>query len=108
MSEELTFEDATFQQDVLESKIPVLVDFWAPWCGPCRMMAPIIEEISKEYEGKVKVGKLNTDENPESAGQFGVISIPTIIIFKDGKAVDQVIGAVAKDAIVKKLDKVLQ
>lgn len=108
MSEELTFEDATFQQDVLESKIPVLVDFWAPWCGPCRMMTPIIEEISKEYEGKVKVGKLNTDENPESAGQFGVISIPTIIIFKDGKAVDQVIGAVAKDAIVKKLDKVLQ
>ena len=108
MSEELTFEDATFQQDVLESKIPVLVDFWAPWCGPCRMMTPIIEEISKEYEGKVKVGKLNTDENPESAGQFGVISIPTLIIFKDGKAVDQVIGAVAKDAIVKKLDQVLQ
>ena len=107
MSNELNFTDANFQEEVLESDTPVLVDFWAPWCGPCRMMTPIVEELASDYEGKAKVGKLNTDENPKSATQFGVISIPTIIIFKDGKPQDQIIGAVSKDVVAKKIDGLL-
>lgn len=107
MGKEKTFEDANFEADVLKSDVPVLVDFWAPWCGPCRMMTPIIEELADEYDGKAKIGKLNTDENPQSAGQFGVISIPTIILFKGGKPVDQIIGASSKDTISKKLDAVI-
>ena len=107
MSNVLNFTDANFQEEVLESDTPVLVDFWAPWCGPCRMMTPIVEELASDYEGKAKVGKLNTDENPKSATQFGVISIPTIIIFKDGKPQDQIIGAVSKDVVAKKIDGLL-
>lgn len=107
MGKELTFEDAKFEEDVLKSDVPVLVDFWAPWCGPCRMMTPIIEELAEDYNGKAKIGKLNTDENPQSAGQFGVISIPTLILFKDGKPVDQIIGASSKDIIAKKLDALM-
>ena len=107
MSNELNFTDANFQEEVLESDTPVLVDFWAPWCGPCRMMTPIVEELASDYEGKAKVGKLNTDENTKSATQFGVISIPTIIIFKDGKPQDQIIGAVSKDVVAKKIDGLL-
>ena len=84
--------DSNFQQEVVQSSIPVLVDFWAPWCGPCRMLAPTIEEISKEYDGKVKVCKLNTDEAPEIAGGLDISSIPTVIVFKNGKPVDRLVG----------------
>jgi thioredoxin 1 len=92
---------------VLESTIPVLVDFWAPWCAPCRKMNPIIEELAKEYEGKIKVGKVNTEESSGITSDYGIISIPTFIIFKDGKPIDQIIGGVPKDAISKKLDAIL-
>ena len=107
MSKEIVINDANFQKEVLESDVPVLVDFWAPWCGPCRMMGPVVEELTSDYDGKVKVGKLNTDENPKMAGEYGVISIPTIIIFKDGKPNDQIIGVVPKGTIAKKLDSLL-
>ena len=107
MSNEIILTDTNFKNEVLDSKIPVLVDFWAPWCGPCRMVSPIVEELSKEYEGKIKVGKLSTEEQPSVAGDYGVISIPTLIIFKDGKPVDQIIGAVPKESIKKKLDAIL-
>jgi thioredoxin 1 len=108
MTHELTLNDANFKTEVLDSKIPVLVDFWAPWCGPCRMMGPVVEQLAAEYQGKAKVGKMNTDENPVIAGQYGVMSIPTLILFKGGKPVDQIVGALPKEAIAKKLDKVLE
>ena len=108
MSKEITFNDANFKKEVLESKVPVLVDFWASWCGPCRMMAPIIEELAEDYDGKAKIGKLSTEENPAITGEYGIISIPTMIIFKDGKPAEQIIGAVPKEAIAKKLDAILK
>jgi thioredoxin 1 len=107
MSSEITFTDANFQTEVLESDVPVLVDFWATWCHPCLMMAPVIEKIAEEYSGKAKVGKLNAEENPQKTGEYGVISIPTLIIFKNGQPVDQITGAVPKETITKKLDNVL-
>ncbi len=88
--------DASFKTDVLDSSVPVVVDFWAEWCGPCRMIAPALEEISKEMEGKVKIVKLNVDENPGIAGQFGIRSIPTLMLFKDGKLASQMVGAKPK------------
>ena len=88
--------DATFDKDVLKASGPVVVDFWAEWCGPCRMIAPALEEISNSLNGKVKIVKLNVDENPEIAGKFGVRSIPTLMIFKDGKLADQKVGALSK------------
>lgn len=99
--------DANFDTEVTNATGVVLVDFWAPWCGPCRMVGPIIEEISQEYEGKAKVGKLNVDENGVTAGKFGVMSIPTMLIFKDGKVVEQLVGALPKAAITDKLDQAL-
>ena len=98
------FKDASFEEDVLKSDTPVLVDFWAPWCGPCRMLAPTIDAISEEYEGKVKVGKVNTDENPQIATQHQINSIPTLMIFKGGEVVERMVGALPKEKITEKLD----
>jgi len=107
MSASLAVTDATFKKDVLESEIPVLVDFWAPWCGPCRMVAPVVEEIAEHYGGQIKVVKLNTDENPNTATQYGIRSIPTLMIFKGGQRVDMVVGAVPKTTLANTLEKYL-
>lgn len=107
MSAAAQVTDATFKQEVLDSELPVLVDFWAPWCGPCRMVAPIVDEISVQYEGQVKVVKVNTDENPTVASQYGIRSIPTLMIFKGGQRVDMVVGAVPKTTLSTTLEKYL-
>lgn len=101
------FTTANFDKEVLEAEIPVFVDFYADWCGPCKMMAPIVEELAKEYDGKVKVGKCNIDEEDGLARKYRVMSIPTMKIFVDGKDVSTIVGAVHKDEIVSELQKVL-
>lgn len=100
--------DDDFTKEVLESKIPVLVDFWAPWCAPCQMAAPVVEEIAKDYAGKVKVAKLNIDENQETPGKYGIMSIPTMYVFKNGEVAEQIVGYVPKDYIKEKIEAVLK
>ena len=107
MSDPIAVTDDNFVQEVLEAGEPVLVDFWAAWCGPCRMIAPIVEELADEYAGRAKACKLDVDAARKTASEFGIRSIPTLLIFKEGKVVDQVIGAVPKQQITEKLDAVL-
>lgn len=91
--------DATFPKEVIESSLPVVVDFWAPWCGPCRMLAPILDELSEEYKDKVKIVKINVDENPLTPGHFGISGIPTLLLFKGGQIVDRKVGSVPKSSL---------
>ena len=107
MAEPFEVNDDNFQELVLDSDTPVMVDFWADWCGPCKMIAPAVHDLAMEYDGKLKVGKLDVDASPKVAMQYGIRSIPALIFFKDGQPVDQVIGAVPKGALQKKVDAVL-
>ena len=107
MSDTVSVTDADFEVEVLQAGLPVLVDFWAPWCGPCRMMAPVVETIEKQYAGKLKVVKLNTDENQETAAAYGIMSIPTLIVFKGGKEVARNIGYQPAEVLARSLTKFL-
>jgi thioredoxin 1 len=102
---DLVFTDSNFQADVLKSDKLVLVDFWAPWCGPCRAVSPVIEQLAVDYKNEVKVGKMNVDENPKTAGVFGIMSIPTVMVFKNGQPVKAQVGAQSKDAYKKMIDE---
>lgn len=103
----IEINDSNFKSEVTDSAMPVLVDFWAPWCGPCRMIAPILEELAKEYDGKVKVVKINVDDSPNTAGEYGIRSIPTLILFKDGKVFEKTVGAQSKENLKQLVDKSL-
>jgi thioredoxin 1 len=104
---DLNFTDQTFQQEVLENKGPVVVDFWAPWCGPCRMVSPVIDELAKEYEGKIKIGKMNVDENSQIPGQYGVMSIPSIVFFKNGQPIKTMVGAQSKESYKQEIEQMI-
>ena len=107
MSDLLHVTDESFQSKVIESDVPVLVDFWAPWCGPCRMLGPIVEELAGEYDGRVLFAKMNTDECPATPGQFGIMSIPSLLLFKDGELVDRAVGMRPKKALQEWIDGAL-
>lgn len=102
---EQTLTDSNFEQEVLKAETPVFVDFWAPWCGPCRAMGPVVEELAKELEGRVKIGKLNVDENAETSGQYSIMSIPTFVMFKGGKAVEKISGGMPKERLREFIEK---
>jgi thioredoxin 1 len=106
-AEPIHVTDETFEEVVLNARVPVMVDFWAPWCGPCRMVAPIVEEMAEKYDGKAVIAKINTDENLQIAGKLGIMGIPTLIVFKDGEEVDRVVGFAQRRALEEKLDAVL-
>lgn len=108
MSKTIVLNDDNFESEVLNSGIPVLVDFWAEWCGPCRALAPVIEEIAEDYGGKLKVGKLNVDENPGAPSAYDVRSIPTLVVFKDGAVLDRIVGALPKNHITDLVDSVVE
>jgi thioredoxin 1 len=99
--------DASFEQEVVKSSLPVIVDFWAAWCGPCRMIAPVFEELSNDYAGRLKFGKVDVDACPATAGQYGVRSIPSLLVFKNGRVVDTIVGAMPKAALAQKIDAAL-
>ena len=103
MSEPVELTDSNFESEVLNSELPCLVDFWAEWCGPCQMVGPIVEEIGKEYAGKLKVGKLNVDQNSQTAVKYGIMSIPTLLVFKNGRLVDQIVGAMPRKMLEPKI-----
>ena len=103
----LEITDSNFNEEVLNADLPVLVDFWAEWCGPCKMVSPIVEELSEEYTGKIKVTKLDVDSNPQTAASFGIRGIQTLLMFKDGAAVDQIVGAVPKTTLKERLDQII-
>lgn len=107
MSQAITVTTDAFEEQVLKSSTPVLLDFWAVWCGPCKMIAPHVDAVATEFEGRVKVGKVNVDEEPDIAQKYGIMSIPTLLFFKDGKVVDSILGAVPKSAIASKLEALL-
>lgn len=104
MSKPVTLTDDSFEEEVIQSDLPVLVDFWAEWCGPCRMVAPVVEELADEYEGKAKIGKVDVDSNPQISTKYGIRSIPSLLIFKNGEVVDQIVGAVPKAQLKKQLE----
>ncbi len=108
MSDLNNVTDSTFESQVIRSKVPVLVDFWAEWCGPCRMLTPVLEEVAPSYKGKCEIVKLNVDENSDSAAKYGVMSIPTMIFFKGGQEIDRVIGAVSKNEVQNRIQRALE
>lgn len=107
MGNAIHITDASFEQEVLQSNVPVLIDFWAAWCGPCRMIAPTVEELAVEYQGKAKIGKIDVDNNPQVAMKYGIRSIPALLIFKNGQVVNNIVGAVPKSKLVEALNSAM-